>query len=188
MNRTASPAAVVLSPLEEEEAPRSERRLVSRSGATVEIAEREGAERIEVRDAQSRLVFELDPATGRTVLSVPAGDLAIAAAGDIDLVAGGQVRCRAAERVSVEAGSGEGRSSLVLGSALAELVATRVETVADRIFEKARTVFRKVEDLHQLRAGRSRTVVEDGFYVQSGHTSIESSEEVKIDGKTIHLG
>lgn len=166
----------------------SERRLVARGGASVAIAQRDGAERIEVRDAQQRLVFELDPATGRTVLSVPAGDLAIRAAGDVDIHAGGTVRCRGDERVALEGGARDRRSTLTLGSGLAELVASRVETVADRLFEKARSVFRRVEDLHQLRAGRSRTVVTDGFHVKSGHAVLECDEEMKIDGKTIHLG
>ena len=188
MNRTNASAVSLVCPHEDEDSPISERRLVSRAGATVTIAKRDGVERIEVRDAQARLVFELDPATGRTVVSVPAGDLAIAAAGNVDIVAGGTLRCRGAERVAFEAGAGERRARFVLSAALAELVASRIETVADRIFQRARSVFRQVEDLDQLRAGRSRAVVKDGFYVESGHTSIESAEEVKIDGKTIHLG
>jgi hypothetical protein len=174
-------------PLDLEVAPRSERSLVAACGASVTIAERGGRERIEVRDAQQRLVFELDPVSGRTVLSVPAGDLSIAAAGDVDIRAGGTVRCRGAE-VALEAGAGHTASRLSLRAGLAELVASRVETVADRLFEKARSAFRQVEDLHQLRAGRSRTVVAAGFHVKSGHTSIESDDEVRIDGKAIHLG
>jgi hypothetical protein len=169
-------------------APAAPRRLVALGGASVAIALRDGGERIEVRDAQQRLVFELDPATGRTVLSVPTGDLAIRAAGDVDIQAGGTVRCLGDERVVLQAGSRDRRSSLTLGAGLAELVASRVETVADRLFEKARSAFRQVEDLHQLRAGRSRTVVSDGFHVKSGHAVLECDEEMKIDGKTIHLG
>ena len=59
-----SSSADSASDLSEETSPLSERRLIARSGASVSIAERDGIERIEVRDAQARLVFELDPVTG----------------------------------------------------------------------------------------------------------------------------
>lgn len=168
--------------------PAPPRRLVTRAGASVGIAESEGRERIEVRDGEGRLVFELDPVTGRTVVTVPRGDLVLQAAGDVKIAAGGAVRCRGAEGIALEAGRGDQRSRLRLAAGLAELVAGRVETVADRLFEKARSVFRQVEDLHQLRAGRARTVVADGFHLKSGHAVLECDDEMKIDGKTIHLG
>jgi hypothetical protein len=175
-------------PSSAEASPISERRLTTRSGASVTIAERDGVEHIEVRDTRARLVFELDPATGRSVVTVPEGDLGIAVAGDIEIAAGKSIRWRAADEVRVEAGPAGARSTLRLGAALAELVATRVETVADRVFERARSVFRQVDDLYQVRTGRSRTVVKGGFTVESGHASIEAEQEMKIDGKTIHLG
>ncbi len=69
-----------------------------------------------------------------------------------------------------------------------KLVATRLETAADRIFEQARNVFRTVDDLHQLTAGRTRSLVHGGAQLKAGHVSIEADEDVKIDGKAIHLG
>ncbi len=186
----SNPAATVHDPPGPagEATPASERRLVSRTGASIAIAERDGGERIEVRDVGGRLVFELDPVTGRTVVTVPQGDLVLSAGGNVEIAAGGTVRCRGTEGVTLETGAGARRTRLSLAAGLAEIVASRVETVADRLFEKARSVFREVDDLHQLRAGRSRTVVKDGLHQKSGYAVLECDEEMKIDGKTIHLG
>lgn len=69
-----------------------------------------------------------------------------------------------------------------------KLTATRLETAADRIFEQARNVFRTVEDLHQVVAGRTRAIVQGGMQIKAGHVAVDADEDVKIDGKSIHLG
>jgi hypothetical protein len=70
----------------------------------------------------------------------------------------------------------------------AKLVVTRLETVANRLLERAKSVFRTVEDLHQLRAGRMRTIAEQSYYLRGGHASLEADDDMKIDGKSIQLG
>jgi hypothetical protein len=70
----------------------------------------------------------------------------------------------------------------------ATLSATRLESTAERVFERAKSVFRTVEDVHQLVAGRSRTLVDGGFELRARHASIDAQDDVKIDGKRIHLG
>lgn len=70
----------------------------------------------------------------------------------------------------------------------AKLTVSRMETAAEQIFERAKDVFRTAEDLHQLKAGRSRTIVKNGYFVRGGHATIEAAEDMKIDGKQIHLG
>jgi hypothetical protein len=200
-----------------------EQKLETRSGASVAVTQVDGGERIEVRDADARLLVELDPATGRMQVSAPAGDLAFAAPhGDLELSAGGAVRVRGGKEVALET-SGERGASFVLGSAVSrlssrvfQLVAkkadlgvddatytgaglratlheatlrvNRLETVAERLFERAKSVFRQVDDLHQLRAGRARTLVDEGYFLRTKHASIEAEDEVKIDGKQIQLG
>jgi hypothetical protein len=42
--------------------------------------------------------------------------------------------------------------------------------------------------LSQLRAGRARAIVDGSYVVRSGHASIESRAETKIDGSEILLG
>jgi hypothetical protein len=199
----------------------AERRLASASGAAAVLRGGEGEERLEVRDANDRVLFELDTVTGRAVVRAPSGNLALEAPdGDIELIARGAVRCRG-QRVELRA-EADG-AALTLGRDLAELtargitvaaaradlllaetklvgarvaahmrdaklVAERVETAAERLFERARNVYRKVEELHQLEAGRTRTVVREGHVVKAGHAILQATEEVSIDGERIHLG
>ncbi len=70
----------------------------------------------------------------------------------------------------------------------AKLTVSRLETAAEQIFERSKEVFRTVDELHQLKAGRARTVVKGGYFVRSGHATIEAAEDMKIDGKQINLG
>jgi hypothetical protein len=191
--------------------PPCERRLETASGASVTVTERQGEERIEVRDAEARLVFAIEPATGRVTLSATSGSLALAAPnGDIELAAGGTVRCRgsaveldaseSARLTSNELRIGAREADVGIaelryaGDRLrakldqAKLTLGRLETVTERLFERAKKVFRQVEDLHQLKAGRLRTMVERSYVLRSGHADIAATDHVKIDGKQIHLG
>ncbi|MFO0550882.1 MAG: DUF3540 domain-containing protein [Polyangiaceae bacterium] len=198
--------------------------LATRSGATAVVVDTSNEERIEVRDAARRLVFELDLVRNKAILTMPEGDLSVRAPkGNLELSAGGAVRVHAGRAVELESGQGSERARLELRSAAAKLTAdalsltaataelaldhvahagttlvarvadvtleaTRLETVAVRLFERARAAFRRVEDLHQIKAGRTRTIVEGAHVVRAGHTSIESREETKIDGSEILLG
>jgi hypothetical protein len=206
-----------------EPTPSSERRLVSSAGASVAIRDEAGEERIEVRDSRARLLFELDPKTGRTVVWAPDGDIAFRAAGNVELSAGASVRLRAGDELHLETGDGRSESTLSVGRRFAtlsaealrlaadraelvfgetqiesrtvrsqvndaKLVMGRLETITDRLFEQARSVYRTVEDLHQLKTGRARTLVRDGFELRAGHATIEADDDVKVDGKSIHLG
>lgn len=205
----------------------------TRSGAEARVVQRADGESLEVRDREGRLVFEYDPESGRSTLSVPTGDLALQAPdGHIDLVAARGVRCRTpgaidlasatAVSLGVEGGAA-GRSDLLLGPGVARwkaprigiqaddatvgvaslryrgeklharldtllLVAGRVETAAKRILERAVNVYRRVEALHQLRAGRVRTHVEGTHVVQAETSEHRTRGPVRIDGERIELG
>jgi hypothetical protein len=202
-------------------ATRVPQRLATRSGASAVLVESAEAERLEIRDASDRVLFELDVRTGRAIVRAPSGNLSLEAPdGDIELVARGSVRCRG-ETIEFAA-EGDG-ATLVLGREVGrltakgltlaaeradvlfgearyvgarldatlhetKLAAKRIERVAERLFERARTVFRKTEELDQLEAGRTRTIVEEGHLVRAGHASLVAKEEVTIDGERIHLG
>lgn len=158
------------------------------TGATAAIRRSEGRERIEVRDAQARLVFELDATSGRATLSTPSGDLALRAGGNVEISAGGSLRCDA-PRAELRFGETRFEGERVTAvTKEASVTATRLETIATRLFERAKSVFRQVDDLHQLKAGRARTLVAGGLAVKAGHASIRADEELKLDGETIHLG
>ncbi|MFO0548761.1 MAG: DUF3540 domain-containing protein [Polyangiaceae bacterium] len=174
----------------------SARAVVARSGASASLDEHAGRERLVVRDRDDKVLFEVDAETGRTVISAARGNLALRAPdGDLELEAKGAVRVRSqAFDVSAEkaelalddvAFAGE-RLRAKIGDV--RNVFGRLETVTQRLFETAKSAFRNVEDLSQLRAGRVRTLVKKGYYVRGGHAAVEAEEDVKLDAKQIRLG
>ncbi|MFQ5773110.1 MAG: DUF3540 domain-containing protein [Kiloniellaceae bacterium] len=70
----------------------------------------------------------------------------------------------------------------------AKQVFGKLETVAARIIERATDVYRQVENLHQLKAGRMRTLVKGACHIKGGRMSIKADDDVKINGRRIHLG
>lgn len=198
-------------------------RIVTKAGVSARIASIEGEERVEIRDAEDRLLVSVDPATGGMVLSAPRGPFAIRAEGDIVLDAAGAVRVAGRERVEIRGGEGAHASSLSLDATLSKLTSEvidvtarkaraglsdvklaattliarvedarlhygRVETVAERIVERAKTTLRRVEELSELAAGRIRSVATGAMVLEAGHASLEAKDEVRIDGKHINLG
>lgn len=72
-------------------------------GTRVSMHGAQGAEVLEVRDAQGRLLFEHRAAERRSVVHVPKGSLELRVdEGDLDLVAAGRVRVRGGLGVEVE--------------------------------------------------------------------------------------
>lgn len=70
----------------------------------------------------------------------------------------------------------------------AEVVATELETRAETLIETAGNALRRVKELHQLNAGRLRTLVEGALRMEGGHVVMRAKEEVHIDGEHINLG
>ncbi len=70
----------------------------------------------------------------------------------------------------------------------AETLYGELTTRADTLVERATNAFRQVEELHQLHAGRLRTLVEGGMRLEGGHVVMRAKEEVHIDGEHINLG
>lgn len=58
----------------------------------------------------------------------------------------------------------------------------------DRIIEHAKNVYRKVEDVHRLVAGRVRILSKGTVDYVAGRVNIKGAAGVKIDGDKIHLG
>ncbi len=206
-------------------ARRRDRSLETDEGASARIVEQAGEERIQVRDAEERVLFEYCPETRCGTLTMPLGDLRLSAPeGDIDLVAGKTLRCRgeavhlasgmseenqrsklslehdsmalrsaslsmAVDRATVAAGETQVCGArLVVTMDQARMVYRKLETVAERIVQRARDLYAHVEDLQQTRAGRLRTLVAGALHLKSGHASVTAEEEVKINGQEIHLG
>jgi hypothetical protein len=120
-------------------------------------------------------------ADGGLTVELRSGGLRISADEDIDLVSRRTVSV-AAKRV--EACAGEG--SVLLGSA--RLVAGAVDSVFERLSQSVKRVFRYVEQVDHLRAGRIDHAAEGTARLHGEHTFITARELVKADGPQIHLG
>lgn len=70
----------------------------------------------------------------------------------------------------------------------AKLAMQRSETVAGTVIEKAKNVYRSVDELAQLEAGRVRTFVSDLYQLRSRTASLKAKQAFKVDGEKIHLG
>jgi hypothetical protein len=79
-------------------------------------------------------------------------------------------------------------SSLLGKIGCAKLIADKLETMAESVFEKARNVYRTVEQLSQLKAGRVRTLVASTYFFRTRKAFIHSDEDYKIKAEKIHLG
>ncbi len=211
------------------------RSVATADGVSATVSARgEGGEVLRVSSASGAVLFEYDPATGRSSataasgelsVSAPAGKLLLHGEEGVEISSGRAVRVRAKDVVALErAGeAGEGgqrvwldkRGVSVAGTAVfalaeklegrigdARLVFRTVSTTAKvarsvvetvdmrvgRLVERARNVLREVEELHQLRAGRERTVVRETSHTTAKRVVMTASEEVKLDGQKIRLG
>jgi hypothetical protein len=62
------------------------------------------------------------------------------------------------------------------------------DRVVGRLTERIRDSYRQIENTEQTTAGRIRTVVKGRFSLSSKNAALTAEEEVKLDGKKIHLG
>ena len=69
-----------------------------------------------------------------------------------------------------------------------KMLVGKIETIATRILERAKNVYRNVEELQQTRANRVRTLVQGTYQLNSETSYIKSEKNVNIDGERIHLG
>ena len=63
-----------------------------------------------------------------------------------------------------------------------------VERTAGRVVERAREVYREVEELSQTKAGRLRFVARTALTLLGEQTQVQAREDVKIKGEKIYLG
>lgn len=95
----------------------------------------------------------------------------------------------AAEKTEVTSGETTLAGNRIEGAfERARLVAGRVESVARTVIEKAGNVYRSVENLAQLRAGRVRTLVEGSHVCRARKATLYAQEDVRVQADKIHLG
>lgn len=131
------------------------------AGATVNVTQSNSEEIVRVCSKQGALVVEYHPESGKTVVNVENGDLEF-------VTQNGSIAFNSAKKIS--------------------LVAHRLETQADTVISKATNVYASVEELNQLQAGRTRTLVKGSCHLQVRDAFLNAEEDFKIDGKQIHLG
>lgn len=68
------------------------------------------------------------------------------------------------------------------------VVSDKLTTLAISITEKAKNVYRTVEELSQLRAGRVRTLVKNTLHIKANKTYMKSQDDFKVNAEKIHLG
>jgi hypothetical protein len=122
-------------------------------------AEADG-ERLVVRDARGSVVVVYDAERGTAEIVAPEGDLLLSAPH-------GKISLKARE-VECDAG--------------------RIEIRADRIFERARDVYRDVEGLLQTRAQRVRTLATGAYQLFAKRVNVLAEEDAAVDGKRVLLG
>jgi len=139
--------------------------------------------------AELALAFPYQPSAGDVVLAVSQEDRSyvigvlqgrgpsvFAFPGDVVLSAPqGAMRFDAGKGVSMTAPS-------------VELRADTIELEARTLTQRIESAYHWVKDLLQVRAGRTRTVVEGTSHHLAERTFIRSEKETKVDGEKIYLG
>jgi hypothetical protein len=142
-------------------------RKVRRSPPTLSVVHTPGGasaeahgERLVLRDPRGAIVVVYDAERGTAEIAAPAGDLVLSAPK-------GKISLKALE-VECEAG--------------------RIELRADRIFERARDLYRDVEGLLQTRAERVRTLATGAYQLFAKRVNVLAEEDAAVDGKRVLLG
>lgn len=165
-------------------------------GAMARRAGTGDGETLQIVDRRGDLIFEYDPATGKSRLTVEQGDLELVAKhGDIRLRSSGVVSLEGEEvainaklaRYQIEETTFTG-GSFTASLKTARVVVGRLERLAREVVEKSETVCTRVSGLIQMKAGRMRTLVAGSSQLKSHRIYMKADTDCKIKGEKIHLG
>jgi len=139
------------------------------TGQAIDLSGRAGV-RLSAHDAVEQLRSAVSVGLGRLKLSSP----------DLDVTA------RRGRFHIEETRYWGGKFSAVLGQA--QLTARRLRTATETLIENAKNVYRTVEELAQLKAGRARTLVDSTCHLKAKRTYLKAEEDFKVKAEKIHLG
>lgn len=130
--------------------------------------------------------LEINLKKGRFVVASQEG-IDLVAAKDVSITAGG---------LNVRAGEGNvfiDRLSMLGTVARAEiekvkLFAGSLDSVLDRLHQKVKRSYRRVEEVDQVKAGQIDYVAEKTMTLRSTNTVMTAEELVKVDADQVHLG
>ena len=132
---------------------------------------------------------------GDLELRAPTGTVPVAAGRGVTVATGGEAAVLAgAVRVVAQRGVAVLDELTLLADKVDAEVSrmratfTTVDTVMERLSQRAKRVYRFVEELDQLRARRVDYEAKESFQVHAHDTLLTSDQLVKIDGDQIHVG
>jgi hypothetical protein len=120
-------------------------------------------------------------AEGDLTLELRSGRFTVAATEGIDLVSKSAVSV-AADRLEARAREG----NLLLGTV--RLIAGAVDSILERLSQRVKRVYRRVEELEHVRAGQIDCAAEGNLRLHGENTLVTARQLVKADGKQIHIG
>jgi hypothetical protein len=143
-----------------------------------------------------RFSIEQDNLSGKTILTVPEGDLDLRSEkGSICLEAAKNIKLNSPQ-FTLETTKGEfniadaSYQGLRLGASIAQskVFIGKLNTTVGRLIEKAKNVYRQVDNLNQLKAGRMRTLIKGSYHLKGESINQKADKDVRIDGNKINLG
>jgi hypothetical protein len=159
-----------------EVALREEEVVWARLALAVPYQPEEGDEVLVIReDPRNAYVIGVLSGAGITTLRVP-GDLRLEAPA-------GRVRISAAQGIHLRA-----EDSIDLSAPLGTLRFARLNVLVSTMVQRLERWLVWASGLIQTRSRRTRTIAEEGWLVRAGRAHVKTTENVHINGKTIHLG
>jgi hypothetical protein len=135
---------------------------------------------LEVFSPRGELVFA--HGAGRTRVSIPKGDLELAAPNGTVSIQGRDVEIAADISVGIQSERLHGKIRSV------QLQGDRVESVFKTVVSSAENAYWKVTQLARLLTGRMRVRADGSCKVKAESTSIRSEKDTRIDGEHVLLG
>ncbi|MDH4267415.1 MAG: DUF3540 domain-containing protein [Deltaproteobacteria bacterium] len=153
-------------------------------------------QKLRILSNRNELLFEYDEETNKARVNLESGDLEfVTHNGNISFTSGREILLQG-QSVGVRAQRGDFQveETTYTGKKLlgkidgVKLIAERIETAAQSLIEKAKNVYRTVEQLSQLKTGRMRTLVNSTFHFKAKKAFLKAEEDYKIKAEKIHLG
>jgi hypothetical protein len=144
------------------------------------------------RTAEAPIAIAID---GDLDVRLASGRFRVAAQDGVDLVSADEVRVTG-RRLDVKAEEGDvfvDRLAFLGRAVRAEidrvkLVAQSLDGVFDRVTERVKRAYRRVEELDQLKAERIDYTADKTMALHAEHALVTADELVKVDAEQIHLG
>ena len=152
-------------------------------GEHLEIVAKDEEQVVRLNDAEGRLLIEYDTQTARLKLYVPEGNLEICAPqGEVGIHAHGLLRLQSDTSIAIEA------PVVRLSGEAGEVHMRTLDVLAFRVRSRVQNAYHEIEGLMQTRAKRLRTWIKESLYLRGEHLNLRAEEDLKLDGKQVHLG